>query len=112
MPCRSGVEDNNGVLHRLDMPDSEVVPMRIQMNEHPFDTYFMISAKLMASSTPGIANARSCIMLPIIPFESAYGDVRTGCTGRVPAKNTHIAQPFPGLHSSGRSPSQIGCRTH
>lgn len=34
-------------------------------------TDFMISAKLIASSTPGIANARSCIMLPIIPFESA-----------------------------------------
>ena len=31
----------------------------------------MISAKLIASSTPGIAKARSCIMLPIIPLESA-----------------------------------------
>jgi hypothetical protein len=25
----------------------------------------------MASSTPGMANARSCIIEPIIPFESA-----------------------------------------
>ena len=33
----------------------------------------MISAKPMASSTPGMANARSCIMLPITPFESAVG---------------------------------------
>jgi hypothetical protein len=31
----------------------------------------MISAKLMASSTPGMANAISCIMDPIIPFLSA-----------------------------------------
>jgi hypothetical protein len=34
-------------------------------------TYFMISAKDMASSTPGMANARSCIMVPIMPFWSA-----------------------------------------
>jgi len=38
---------------------------------HYEKTDFMISAKLMASSTPGIAKARSCIMLPIIPLESA-----------------------------------------
>ena len=31
----------------------------------------MISAKLIASSTPGIANARSCIIEPIIPLLSA-----------------------------------------
>lgn len=31
----------------------------------------MISAKLIASSTPGMAKARSCIIEPIIPFESA-----------------------------------------
>lgn len=31
----------------------------------------MISAKPMASSTPGMAKARSCIMEPIIPFWSA-----------------------------------------
>lgn len=31
----------------------------------------MISAKLIASSTPGIANAKSCIIDPIIPFWSA-----------------------------------------
>lgn len=41
--------------------------MTSSMNE----AHFMISAKLIASSTPGIANARSCIMVPIIPFESA-----------------------------------------
>ena len=29
----------------------------------------------MASSTPGIAKARSCIMDPIIPFESAYWEI-------------------------------------
>ena len=34
-------------------------------------TYFMISAKDMASSTPGMANARSCIIVPIMPFWSA-----------------------------------------
>jgi hypothetical protein len=34
-------------------------------------TNFMISAKLIASSTPGMANARSCIIEPIMPFESA-----------------------------------------
>jgi hypothetical protein len=32
------------------------------------ETYFMISAKLMASSTPGIAKAKSCIIEPIMPF--------------------------------------------
>lgn len=31
----------------------------------------MISAKLIASSTPGMAKARSCIMVPIIPLLSA-----------------------------------------
>lgn len=31
----------------------------------------MISANPMASSTPGMANARSCIMEPIAPFWSA-----------------------------------------
>ena len=34
-------------------------------------THFMISAKPIASSTPGIANARSCIIEPIMPFWSA-----------------------------------------
>lgn len=38
------------------------------------ETYFIISAKLIASSTPGIANAKSCIIEPIIPFESAKED--------------------------------------
>lgn len=37
------------------------------------EAYFIISAKLIASSTPGIANAKSCIIEPIIPFESAKG---------------------------------------
>ena len=34
-------------------------------------TYFIISANDIASSTPGMANARSCIMEPIMPFWSA-----------------------------------------
>jgi hypothetical protein len=47
----------------------------------------MISAKLIASSTPGMAKARSCIMEPIIPFESANTIVKkirsgAGETGR------------------------------
>src|SRR5271168_2356309 len=35
------------------------------------DTYFIISAKPIASSTPGIANARSCTIDPIAPCSSA-----------------------------------------
>ena len=42
------------------------------MTENSIDlTCFMISAKLIASSTPGMAKARSCIMDPIMPFWSA-----------------------------------------
>ena len=39
----------------------------------------MISAKLMASSTPGIAKAKSCIMLPIMPFWSAVQTPNVSC---------------------------------
>ena len=38
---------------------------------HGCPTHFMISANPIASSTPGIAKARSCIIPPIIPLVSA-----------------------------------------
>lgn len=37
------------------------------------DPHFIISAKPIASSTPGIANARSCTIDPIAPCSSASG---------------------------------------
>ena len=48
-----------------------VQPVRERWGERGKRTDFMISAKPIASSTPGIANARSCIIEPIIPFWSA-----------------------------------------
>ena len=48
--------------------------MNIAESSRTDEAYFIISAKLIASSTPGIANAKSCIIEPIIPFESAKGD--------------------------------------
>ena len=69
MSCWRSVEDDDGVFHRLDVSTPRALVNGWRRKQA--STYFMISAKLIASSTPGIANARSCIMLPIIPFESA-----------------------------------------
>lgn len=65
----SRIEDYHRIFHGLDIPRRS---MRMERMKNPMnEAHFMISAKLIASSTPGMANARSCIMVPIIPFESA-----------------------------------------
>lgn len=73
VPCGRSIEDDHRVLHRLDVSISHQSNKIRCSRCHGRRTHFMISAKLMASSTPGMANARSCIILPIIPFESAFG---------------------------------------
>ena len=69
MSCWRRIEDDDRVFHGLDVSASCASDK--SWSGKQVSTYFMISAKLMASSTPGIANARSCIMLPIMPLESA-----------------------------------------
>lgn len=62
---RCGIKYDNAILHRLDVPAN-----KCELNVSPdaiADTHFIISANPMASSTPGIAKARSCIMDPIAP---------------------------------------------
>jgi hypothetical protein len=59
---RCCIEDDDRVLHRFDVPGQGE-----QRERSNVETYFIISANPMASSTPGMANARSCIMPPIIP---------------------------------------------
>lgn len=66
--CWCRVKHNNGVFHRLDVSAICVIKLIKVMCQK---THFIISAKLIASSTPGMANARSCIIEPIIPLESA-----------------------------------------
>ena len=69
MTRRSSVEDDTGELHRFDVSatwNSSVVPENLEER----DTNFMTSAKPIASSIPGMAKARSCIMPPIPPSPS------------------------------------------
>lgn len=75
MSCWCSIEDDDRVFHGLDVSAQRVLVNGRRRKQA--STYFMISAKLIASSTPGIAKARSCIMLPIIPFESAVKDFKS-----------------------------------
>lgn len=61
------VKDNDGKLHRLDVPKDKCQCQCQCSSTRPVSTHFMTSAKPMASSTPGMANARSCIMPPMPP---------------------------------------------
>lgn len=60
---------------------------------------FIISAKLMASSTPGIAKARSCIIEPIMPFWSADEGRTSEHDDKNRRKRKYIVRPSPELHS-------------
>ena len=66
MTGRSGVEDNDAELHRFDVSGSTSIRPERREDDNQ-QAHFMISAKPIASSTPGMANARSCIIAPIPP---------------------------------------------
>lgn len=69
MARRGRVKDDNRILHRFNMSTIHLEKYESVFNRTSTD--FMISAKLIASSTPGMAKARSCIIEPIMPLESA-----------------------------------------
>jgi hypothetical protein len=72
-------------------------------------THFMISAKPIASSTPGIANARSCIIAPIPPLWSATQARQRGGPARQ-TKGTYMTRSSLAGSRWDRSPSRP-CRT-
>ena len=72
--CRCGVKDDDGKLHRSDVSAKRKMQLDLKRGEQQA-AHFMTSAKLMASSTPGMEKAISCIMDPIMPFWSATEEV-------------------------------------
>ena len=121
MSCWSRIEDDNRVFHRLYMPKSARVlgfahnitggPRCGRIRSRIQPTHFMISAKPIASSTPGIANAKSCIIEPIIPFSSAeiyiMVRLRSGCQIE---GTTHTVQSFLVMSLQGLFPQRISCQ--
>lgn len=61
------IKDDYGEFHRFDVSTSHISKAILRGSDRDPSTHFMISANPIASSTPGIAKATSCIIPPIPP---------------------------------------------